>query len=79
LSYPAAGQVSVLCSLQKPAVVRLAVYDAMGRRAAFISENQARPAGDYSADFSTTSLVPGLYTCRLVVDGAVLSRQLSVQ
>ncbi|AMR29270.1 hypothetical protein A0257_20660 [Hymenobacter psoromatis] len=76
---PAAGQVSVPYSLQKPAVVSLAVYDALGRRAASVFENQARPAGDYSADFSTTSLAPGLYTYRLVVDGAVLSRQLSVQ
>jgi len=76
---PAAGRVSVPYSLQKSAVVSLAVYDALGRRAASVVENQARPAGDYSADFSTASLAPGLYTCRLVVDGAVLSRQLSVQ
>ncbi len=76
---PAAGRVSLPYSLQKSAVVSLAVYDALGRRAASVFENQARPAGDYSTDFSTTSLAPGLYTCRLVVDGAVLSRQLSVQ
>ncbi len=77
--HPAAGQVSVPYSLQKAAVVSLALYDALGRRATAVFENQARPAGDYRADFSTASLAPGLYTCRLVVDGAVLSHQLSVQ
>ncbi|WP_223648839.1 T9SS type A sorting domain-containing protein [Hymenobacter psoromatis] len=76
---PAAGRVSLPYSLQKAAVVSLAVYDALGRRAASVFENQARPAGEFSADFSTASLAPGLYICRLVVDGAVLSRQLSVQ
>lgn len=76
---PTAGRVSLPYSLQKAAVVSLAVYDGVGRRAASVFESQARPAGDYSADFSTASLAPGLYTCRLVVDGQALTRQLSVQ
>ncbi|MGI4741546.1 MAG: T9SS type A sorting domain-containing protein [Janthinobacterium lividum] len=76
---PAAGRVSVPYSLKQSAVVSLAVYDAVGRRAAAVFENQARAAGEYSADFSTAGLAPGLYTCRLVVNGQALSRQLSVQ
>ncbi len=76
---PAAGRVSVPYSLKQSAVVSLAVYDAVGRRATAVFENQARPAGEYSADFSTAGLAPGLYTCRLVVNGQALTRQLSVQ
>ncbi len=76
---PATGLTHLPYSLQKPAVVSLAVYDAMGSRVAAVLDNQAKPAGDYLADLRTTSLAPGLYTCRLVVDGVALTRALSVE
>ncbi|WP_151087893.1 T9SS type A sorting domain-containing protein [Hymenobacter baengnokdamensis] len=76
---PAAGLTHLGYSLQKSAVVSLAVYDAMGRRVASVVENQTRPAGDYTADLRTTSLAPGFYTCRLVVDGVALTQSLSVE
>ncbi|MDJ0364653.1 T9SS type A sorting domain-containing protein [Hymenobacter sp. H14-R3] len=76
---PSPGLTHLPYSLQKPAVVSLALYDAMGRRVASVLDNQAKPAGDYLADLRTTSLAPGLYTCRLVVDGVALTRALSVE
>ena len=76
---PATGSAHLPYTLQKASVVSLAVYDMLGRRAAAVLDNQAQPAGEQRADFSTAGLAPGLYTCRLVVDGAVLTRQLSVQ
>lgn len=76
---PSTGLTHLPYSLQKPAVVSLALYDAMGRRVASVLDNQAKPAGDYLADLRTTSLAPGLYTCRLVVDGVALTRALSVE
>ncbi|QKG51864.1 T9SS type A sorting domain-containing protein [Hymenobacter sp. BRD67] len=76
---PAAGLTHLGYSLQKSAVVSLAIYDAMGRRVASVVENQTRPAGDYTADLRTNSLAPGFYTCRLVVDGVALTRSLSVE
>ena len=76
---PAAGLAHLPYNLQKSAVVSLGVYDALGRRAAAVLDNQAQPAGEHSADINTAGLAPGLYTCRLVVDGTVLTRQLSVQ
>ena len=76
---PSPGLTHLPYSLQKPAVVSLALYDAMGRRVASVLDNQAKPAGDYTADLRTTSLAPGLYTCRLVVDGVALTRALSVE
>lgn len=76
---PSLGLTHLPYSLQKPAVVSLALYDAMGRRVASVLDNQAKPAGDYTADLRTSSLAPGLYTCRLVVDGVALTRALSVE
>ena len=76
---PASGLTHLPYSLQKPAVVSLAVYDAMGRRVASLLDGQARPAGEHSADLSTARLAPGLYTCRLLVDGQALTRALSVE
>ena len=66
-------------TLAKPATVSLTVYDAMGRRVADVLTNEARPAGSFAAEVNTAKLAPGLYTCRLVVDGVALTRALSVQ
>lgn len=66
-------------SLQKGAVVSLAVFDNLGRRVAQVLDQQRQPAGQFSAELNATRLAPGLYTCRLTVDGVALTRQLSVQ
>ena len=76
---PAAGLTHLPYSLKQNATVSLGVYDAMGRRVATVLDAQAKPAGDYIADLPTSSLAPGFYTCRLVVDGVALTRSLSVQ
>ena len=41
--------------------------------------NEQRAAGQYSAELNAAKLAPGLYTCRLTVDGVALSRPLSVE
>jgi hypothetical protein len=66
-------------SLEKASTVSLTVYDAMGRRVQTVFDAQQRPAGKFTADVNTAALAPGLYTCRLVVNGVVLTRPLSVQ
>lgn len=76
---PTAGLTRLPYSLQKAAVVSLAVFDNLGRRAAQVLEEQRQPAGQFSAELNAARLAPGLYTCRLLVDGVALIRQLSVQ
>lgn len=76
---PARGLVRLPISLAKAAVVSLAVYDNLGRRVATVLESQARPAGAFEAELNAAQLAPGLYTCRLTVDGAALTRPLSVE
>lgn len=76
---PAAGLAHLPFSLKQPATVSLALYDNLGRRASQVLDNQSLPAGEHAADLATARLAPGLYIARLVVNGAVLSRQLSVQ
>ena len=66
-------------SLTKPATVSLAVFDLMGRRVAEVLNKQARPAGEFTAAVNTAKLAPGIYTCRLLVDGVAMTRPLSVQ
>lgn len=76
---PAAGITQLPYSLQESAVVSLAVFDGMGRQVAQVLEPQRRPAGQFQAEYNVSRLAPGLYTCRLLVNGVPLTRQLSVQ
>ncbi|MDO7874514.1 T9SS type A sorting domain-containing protein [Hymenobacter sp. ASUV-10] len=76
---PARDVAHLPVSLAKASTVSLAVYDAMGRRVQDVLSAQQRPAGKFTADVNTAALAPGLYTCRLVVNGVVLTRPLSVQ
>ncbi|RZL04198.1 MAG: T9SS type A sorting domain-containing protein [Hymenobacter sp.] len=76
---PSAGVAHLPFSLKQAATVSLAVYDQLGRRVAQVLDGKTYPAGEQSADIQTAHLAAGLYTCRLVVDGAVLSRPLSVE
>jgi uncharacterized UPF0146 family protein len=76
---PARGVVRLPISLQKAAVVSLAVYDNLGRQVAAVLANQERPASTFEAELNTAKLAPGLYTCRLLVDGQPLTRQLTIE
>ncbi len=76
---PTSGLTKLPFSLQKPAVVSLAVYDNLGRRVASVLDAQTRPAGQFTAELNAAQLAPGLYTCRLTVDGVALTRPLSVE
>ncbi|RZL12450.1 MAG: T9SS type A sorting domain-containing protein [Hymenobacter sp.] len=76
---PSTTAVHLPYSLEKAGTVSLGLYDMMGRRVATAIDNQAKPAGDYSADLNTANLARGLYTCRLVIDGVALTRPLSVE
>ena len=76
---PTSGLTQMPYSLQKAAVVSLAVFDNLGRRVAQVLTNQARPAGQFTAELNAARLAPGLYTCRLTVDGVALTRPLSVE
>jgi hypothetical protein len=76
---PASGVVRLPISLQKAAVVSLSVHDNLGRQVAAPLASQERPAGTFQAELNTSRLAPGLYTCRLIVDGQPLTRQLSIE
>ena len=76
---PAHGVAHVPFTLKQGATVSVSVYDALGRRVAQPLDSQARAAGSHVVDVNTSRLTPGLYTCRLVVNGVTLSRQLNVE
>lgn len=76
---PARGVAHLPISLQKAAVVSLAVFDGLGRQVATVLDNQAHAAGSFEAELNSARLAPGLYTCRLTVDGQPLTRPLSIE
>ena len=76
---PASGLTVLPYSLKESAAVSLTVFDSMGRRVAQVLDQQRQPAGQFQAELNAASLAPGLYTCRLLVNGTSLTRQLSVQ
>ncbi|WP_310398137.1 T9SS type A sorting domain-containing protein [Hymenobacter sp.] len=76
---PTSGLTQLPFRLDKAAVVSLAVFDNLGRRVAQVITDEPRPAGQHSAALSAAQLAPGLYTCRLTVNGAALTRPLSVK
>lgn len=76
---PSAGLTRLSYSLRQAAVVSLAVFDGVGRQVAQVLDQRQQPAGEFSAELNTARLAPGLYTCRLLVNGESLTRQLSVQ
>ena len=76
---PTSGMTQLPFSLKKAATVSLAVYDNLGRRVTNLLSGEQRPAGQHTAELNAAKLAPGLYTCRLTVDGVALSRPLSVE
>ena len=76
---PTSGVTQLPFSLQKSSVVSLAVFDNVGRRVAQLIDGETRAAGQFTAELNAAKLAPGLYTCRLMVDGVALSRPLSVE
>lgn len=61
--------------LPAPGTVRLTVHDALGRQVSVLVEGE-QAAGRYSAVFDGGGLPNGLYICRLVSGGLVLTQQL---
>ncbi|MFC6222370.1 T9SS type A sorting domain-containing protein [Hymenobacter artigasi] len=76
---PTSGLTQLPFSLQKQSVVSLAVFDNLGRRVAQLINGEPRAAGQFTAELNAAKLAPGLYTCRLTVDGVSLTRPLSVE
>ena len=74
---PAAGRALVPFTLDRPADVRLAVYDALGREVAVVAE-QAYGAGAHAEVLDTSALAPGTYVVRLVAGADVVLRTIAV-
>lgn len=65
-------------TMERPGRVELAAYDVLGRRVALVDAG-ARSAGAHGARFDAAALPAGVYTVRLVVDGAVVATQRVLQ
>jgi hypothetical protein len=56
-------------------VVRLSVFDILGREVALVVEEPQDP-GSYKVTFNATRLASGVYFCRLQAAGTALTRRL---
>jgi hypothetical protein len=62
-------------SVPKPGLVKLAVYDILGREVAVLI-NETRPAGSYTVNFDASRLTTGIYIYRIETAGKVQSKKL---
>jgi hypothetical protein len=74
---PFRSATTVSYQLSTPAVVRLAVYDVLGRRVAVLAEGR-RAAGDHRATFGASGLASGVYFVVLEADGQRAARKVMV-
>jgi hypothetical protein len=74
---PATHDARLAFALDAPRAVRLAVYDALGREVALVAEG-ALGAGPHTFALDAGRLAPGAYAVRLVADGHVRTRVLTV-
>jgi hypothetical protein len=74
---PARGPVRLTLSQAEAGDVRLAVYDALGRRVAVLLEG-ALPSGDRDLSWDPAGLASGTYLLRLVGGGTVVTRTLTL-
>lgn len=73
---PTRGAASLSLALPEAADVKVAVYDALGRRVATLSEPMAAGAGRVALDVS--GWAPGVYTVRVRASDAVATTRLTV-
>ena len=80
---PAFGAVTLSYALPRAGVVRLAVYDAFGRRVRALVSGVEQSAGEHrlrwdGRDEGGRSVAPGVYLAKLVAGGDVLERRLVI-
>ena len=74
---PARGTVTLAYTLAEPGPVQLAVYDALGRQVAVLTDGPTT-AGRHAAQLDGTALPPGVYLVRLTSSTAMVTRQLTL-
>jgi len=74
---PARGALTVHYDLAAPARVRVAVYDALGRRVAAPADADA-PAGTGAVALDVSGLAPGVYVLRVEAGSEVATRRVTV-
>ncbi|GAB5536362.1 MAG: hypothetical protein Rubg2KO_26110 [Rubricoccaceae bacterium] len=74
---PTTGAASLRFALDAPAMVRLTVYDALGREVAQLAEG-TRGAGEHTEVLDTSSFPSGVYRIRLEANGQTAAQTLSV-
>ena len=74
---PVREQTTLRYTLVQGGTVHLAVYDALGRRVTTLADGP-RTAGAHDATWTPAAVASGVYVVRLAVDGAVVTRRVSV-
>ncbi len=74
---PVQNQIRIAYTLTQPVTVHLALFDALGRRAALL-EQGPRPAGSHQRTVDVRGLAPGMYRVVLLADGIQAVRPLLV-
>jgi hypothetical protein len=67
---PFVGSTSISYSLQRAGQVDVEIYDIRGRRVSHPLADIDRPAGEHTVGLDAAAMTPGVYFCRLTVDGS---------
>jgi endo-1,4-beta-xylanase len=74
---PAQEQVTFSLTLAAPALVRLVVYDVLGREVALLADGE-KQAGHHETTLDGSTLPAGTYVVRLEAGGTVETRRLTL-
>ena len=74
---PVARVASVPFSLENASSAKVSVYDLLGREVSVLADGEFA-AGSHNATFDSSDLSAGTYVVRLIANGTVVSRTLSV-
>ncbi len=69
---PTSAATEIAFGLDSPAVVRLLLFDLLGREAAVVAGAQYGP-GRHTVRFNAANLSAGTYLCRLEADGVTVA------
>ncbi|MEX0844746.1 MAG: T9SS type A sorting domain-containing protein, partial [Balneolaceae bacterium] len=79
-NYPNPFNPSTVISYQLPvnSVVKLQIYDMLGREVATLIDGERKAAGKYNVTFNAGNLASGIYIYQLKVGNSIFTKKLSL-
>lgn len=73
---PFDSDINIRFTLPSSSTAEVAIYNLLGQKAATIFSSESAEPGEYSLNFATDNLVPGLYICSMNVGGIITKKNI---